>query len=89
MAEKSGTTGPDERPPVLRACRNLKMAASAHAYVRGNTLKFYEWLAAADKSKIPQGRRFGSAAIATLEILAPWPIKTAKSIFKSAISTRR
>jgi len=41
--------------PVLRECRNLKMAASAHAYVRGNTLKFYEWLAAADKSKIPQG----------------------------------
>ena len=55
MAEKSRTTGPNERTPVLRECRNLKMAASAHAYVRGNTLKFYEWLAAADKSKIPQG----------------------------------
>jgi uncharacterized protein (DUF2252 family) len=55
MAEKSRTTGPNERTPVLRECRNLKMAASAHAYVRGNTLNFYEWLAAADKSKIPQG----------------------------------
>src|ERR1700731_3696816 len=55
MAEKSRTTGPNERTPVLRECRNLKMAASAHAYVRGNTQKFYEWLAAADKSKIPQG----------------------------------
>src|ERR1700724_1711785 len=55
MAEKSRTTGPNERTTVLRECRNLKMAASAHAYVRGNTLKFYEWLAAADKSKIPQG----------------------------------
>jgi uncharacterized protein (DUF2252 family) len=54
MAEKSKTTGPHERTPVLRECRNLKMAASAHAYVRGNTLKFYEWLAAADKSKIPR-----------------------------------
>jgi uncharacterized protein (DUF2252 family) len=31
------------------------MAASAHAYVRGNTMKFYEWLATSDKSKIPQG----------------------------------
>src|SRR5580704_14881718 len=31
------------------------MASSAHAYVRGNTLKFYEWLATADTSKIPQG----------------------------------
>src|SRR6202049_3558485 len=55
MADKSRTTGPNERTPVLRECRNSKMAASAHAYVRGNTLKFYEWLAAADKSKIPQG----------------------------------
>jgi uncharacterized protein (DUF2252 family) len=31
------------------------MAGSAHAYVRGNTLKFYEWLAASDSSKVPQG----------------------------------
>jgi hypothetical protein len=27
----------------------------ANAYVRGNTLKFYEWLAASDSSKVPQG----------------------------------
>jgi uncharacterized protein (DUF2252 family) len=44
-----------ERAAALRACRNLKMAGSAHAYVRGNTVKFYEWLAAADRSKVPQG----------------------------------
>ena len=25
--------------------RTFKMARSAHAYVRGNTVKFYEWLA--------------------------------------------
>ena len=31
------------------------MAGSAHAYVRGNTQKFYEWLAASDSSKVPQG----------------------------------
>jgi len=31
------------------------MAGSAHAYVRGNTLKFYEWLAASDSSKVPRG----------------------------------
>lgn len=30
------------------------MATSAHAYVRGNTLKFYEWLQAAS-GKLPQG----------------------------------
>jgi uncharacterized protein (DUF2252 family) len=44
-----------ERASELRRSRNLKMAGSAHAYVRGNTLKFYEWLAASDSSKVPQG----------------------------------
>ena len=44
-----------EREAALRQSRNLKMAESAHAYVRGNTHKFYEWLAASDSSKVPQG----------------------------------
>src|SRR5271167_1802383 len=44
-----------ERGSALRQTRNLKMAESAHAYVRGNTLKFYEWIAASDSSKVPQG----------------------------------
>ncbi|WEK42250.1 MAG: DUF2252 family protein [Candidatus Sphingomonas colombiensis] len=34
-----------DRLPTLNAARELKMARSAHAYVRGNTVKFYEWLA--------------------------------------------
>jgi len=55
MAKKSKITGPNERATALQQCRNLKMTASAHAYVRGNTLKFYEWLATADSRKIPQG----------------------------------
>jgi uncharacterized protein (DUF2252 family) len=44
-----------ERSTVLRQGRNLKMASSAHAYVRGNTLKFYQWLADADNSRVPEG----------------------------------
>jgi uncharacterized protein (DUF2252 family) len=44
-----------ERDAALRRSRDLKMAGSAHAYVRGNTLNFYEWLAASDSSKVPQG----------------------------------
>jgi uncharacterized protein (DUF2252 family) len=44
-----------ERDASLRQPRNLKMAGSAHAYVRGNTHKFYEWLTASDSSKVPQG----------------------------------
>src|SRR5580704_2816251 len=35
---------PDDRPAVLLRARNLKMARSAHAYVRGSTDKFYAWL---------------------------------------------
>ena len=31
------------------------MARSAHAYVRGNTRKFYEWLEASNREKVPQG----------------------------------
>jgi Uncharacterized protein conserved in bacteria (DUF2252) len=42
-----------ERSTILHQCRNLKMASSAHAYVRGNTLKFYEWLAEAESSARP------------------------------------
>jgi uncharacterized protein (DUF2252 family) len=45
---------PDERAATLTAVRNLKMARSAHAYVRGSTVKFYEWLDAS-AAKIPQG----------------------------------
>ena len=37
-------SGPKRRAKVLLRTRNLKMARNAHAYVRGSTLKFYEWL---------------------------------------------
>ena len=36
----------EERQAVLGERCRLKMAGSAHAYVRGNTLQFYEWLEA-------------------------------------------
>jgi uncharacterized protein (DUF2252 family) len=47
---------PAERHALLEASRTLKMARSAHAYVRGNTVKFYEWLAASPAAKrLPEG----------------------------------
>jgi uncharacterized protein (DUF2252 family) len=46
---------PENRQKVLDATRNLKMAQSAHAYVRGNTEKFYEWLKDGDHGKVPAG----------------------------------
>jgi uncharacterized protein (DUF2252 family) len=46
---------PGERVSVLCALRNAKMARSAHAYVRGNTIKFYEWLASPERNQVPEG----------------------------------
>jgi len=43
-----------DRAEVLGRTRILKMARSQHAYVRGSTVKFYEWLAKSD-GKVPTG----------------------------------
>ena len=45
---------PKARADVLTRTRNLKMARSAHAYVRGSTAKFYEWLEASGET-LPAG----------------------------------
>jgi uncharacterized protein (DUF2252 family) len=49
------TAEPVGRMRALVAERNRKMAASAHAYVRGSTVKFYEWLEASDRPALPEG----------------------------------
>ncbi len=46
---------PDDRNKLLTAERNRKMAASAHAYVRGSTTRFYEWLEASGRIVLPEG----------------------------------
>jgi uncharacterized protein (DUF2252 family) len=46
---------PKDRPGLLAERRNSKMARSAHAYMRGNTVKFYEWLETAAGKAIPAG----------------------------------
>lgn len=46
---------PKDRQTILTRQRNLKMARSSHAYVRGNTLKFYEWLETGKGKAIPDG----------------------------------
>jgi len=53
-ARASKAPRPSERGPILARTRNLKMARSAHAYVRGSTVKFYEWLDASG-GKLPAG----------------------------------
>jgi uncharacterized protein (DUF2252 family) len=46
---------PEERAPLLDARREAKMASSAHAYVRGSTRRFYEWLASSRGRSLPKG----------------------------------
>lgn len=55
MPKKIVEITPDRRQAVLEERRRLKMARSAHAYVRGNTIQFYEWLKASSGRKLPQG----------------------------------
>ncbi|TWB29756.1 DUF2252 family protein [Nitrospirillum bahiense] len=47
-------TRPEDRAERLRKIRNVKMAKSAHAYVGGSTVKFYEWLESGP-GDLPQG----------------------------------
>src|ERR1700678_1750646 len=46
---------PEDREAVLTERRRMKMAFAAHSYVRGSTLKFYEWLASSAARSLPQG----------------------------------
>jgi uncharacterized protein (DUF2252 family) len=50
-----GLERPKARAVLLATTRNLKMARSSHAYVRGNTLKFYEWLESLKDGTLPNG----------------------------------
>ena len=52
---KTKSIRPADRAALLEASRNLKMARSAHAYVRGNTRQFYEWLQAQAPESLPAG----------------------------------
>lgn len=46
---------PSQRRFVLEKRRRFKVAVSAHAYVRGNTAKYYEWLESLAKGTLPEG----------------------------------
>jgi uncharacterized protein (DUF2252 family) len=46
---------PADRVSALKLQQTLKMARSAHAYVRGSTVKFYEWLKDQKRGSLPEG----------------------------------
>ena len=53
--EHASIITPARRAHALNIRRNLKMASSAHAYVRGSTVQFYRWLHGRGKRAVPQG----------------------------------
>ncbi|SDR45352.1 Uncharacterized conserved protein, DUF2252 family [Rhizobiales bacterium GAS113] len=57
MGNRANTGIPtlDERAAVLTNSRRLKMSRSAHAFVRGNTRQFYEWLESVRTETLPEG----------------------------------
>ncbi len=55
VGKKDKAIAVKDRAGALTALRNLKMTRSAHAYVRGNTEQFYEWLDSAAGRAIPKG----------------------------------
>ncbi len=55
MRSKGKYPSHKNRQTALAEKRNIKMARSSHAYVRGNTQKFYEWLDSTEGLKVPQG----------------------------------
>jgi uncharacterized protein (DUF2252 family) len=46
---------PGDRASALTVKQTLKMARSAHAYVRGSTVQFYQWLEAQKRGTLPEG----------------------------------
>jgi uncharacterized protein (DUF2252 family) len=55
MNVKGKFRNPKARAAILISTRNLKMSRSSHGYVRGNTVKFYEWLEAQKSGSLPEG----------------------------------
>jgi uncharacterized protein (DUF2252 family) len=44
-----------ERMRILERAQHRKMAQSAHRYVRGSTVQFYEWLLRSKRQSVPDG----------------------------------
>ena len=55
MKSKQGVARPGGRASRLENIRKSKMARSPHAYVRGNTVRYYQWLERLERGALPQG----------------------------------
>ena len=55
MKAKKLIAHPGQRQASLNAHKTLKMARSAHSYVRGSTRNFYMWLESGAGRSVPEG----------------------------------
>jgi len=55
MGRASSPPAVNQRAAVLEHTRNKKMARSPHSFVRGNTVQFYDRLAALETERLPHG----------------------------------
>src|ERR1700736_4524248 len=55
MAQKTLLPTPANSIRILNQRQALKMAGSAHAYVRGSTVQFYQWLEERGEHSVPKG----------------------------------
>jgi uncharacterized protein (DUF2252 family) len=55
VKNKQSVARPSGRASRLADIRKSKMARSAHAYVRGNTVRYYEWLEGVESGALPEG----------------------------------
>jgi uncharacterized protein (DUF2252 family) len=80
-------TKPPDRQRALTQTRNLKMAESAHAYVRGSTVKCYEWLESS-RGKLPEGPAVWICGDCHLGNLGPLADAKGKVLYKSETLTK-
>jgi uncharacterized protein (DUF2252 family) len=55
MSKAAASPLPEDRLGILHRRRDEKMARSAHAYVRGSTVQFYDWLRDSHRRALPEG----------------------------------
>lgn len=79
---------PRDRAAILARRRQRKMARSAHAYVRGNTERFYEWLTASSQDALPVGPSIWICGDCHVGNLGPVWAATGVRGWSSVISTR-
>ena len=88
MKNKQSIVRPGGRASLLENIRKSKMARSPHAYVRGNTIRYYEWLEREESGALPEGSAIWIRGDATSAILAQSETPGARSRFKFVISIR-